>query len=253
MQKVFTKKIILVIILLVILMIFGILALKKNQNNVNIANINNTNINNEYSQIDRNELQYKNEISVDEIKDETGIEGNSNLYVIETEFDGRRVLNIKAEIQYKAAFAGIIKGKKPSLEELDEILNENYPEKNGIWIDPKIQTKFIELIKSDTKSEYEINSENYLKIKNKKEQNENDVKLEKIINGDKKIIATISKMYYEVDSMTGEIVEYPFEQLDNYQTHDILRNDRDSIIIITSNFNKKLTNKEILQDILCSI
>lgn len=210
----------------------------------------NENWENPYTEIDKNEIQYKENASINELKNETGLTADSNLYEVNTEYDGRKVLSIKANVQYKVAFAGIIKGQAPKIDEVDLILQENYPTEKGVWIDKQSRSKFLELIKENTKSEYEISEKGYLTIKNKNEQNENDKGLEKFINSDKHLVITISNMYYEVDSVTGEVVEYPFEQLDAYQTYSQVMSDNNIIFVITSNKNKKLTNKEILEDLL---
>ena len=65
-------------------------------------------------------------------------------------------------------------------------------------------------------------------------------KIESLINGQNKYIITITDKYYQLDTVTGEVVEFPFEQLDNYQTFDIVRNtDNSNIICITSNKNNR--------------
>ena len=240
--------ILLTVLIILVISIFLIIIFLKNRENTKIEE----SWKNPYSKVDKNDVQYKEDVSVNEIKEETGITGDSDLYVVETEFDGRRILNVKKDIQYKVAFAGIKKGSKPSMEEVEE-LNKKHPTNNGIWIDQSKQNEFLELLKTITNSSYEIDNEGYLKIKNKNEQNENDKKIESIINGNKKVIVTISNIYYQVDNVTGEIVEYPFEQLDNYQTCDTIRNNNNEIIVITTNSNNKLKNNEIMEDVLQNI
>ncbi len=202
---------------------------------------------NPYTEIDKNEIEYQENATIDELKEETGLTADSNLYEINTEYDGRKVLNIKTDIQYKVAFAGIIKGQAPTIEEIDTIMQENHPTENGIWIEKNSRTKLLELLKENTNSEYDINEKGYLIIKEKREQNDIDKNLERLINTNKQTIVTISNIYYEVDSVTGEIVEYPFEQLDNYQAYDQITSGDNTIIVITSNANQTLTNQEILR------
>ena len=245
------KKIVLgVVIAIIILIIVAFVVILSTNARNKTENEQNENWENPYTEIDKNEIQYQESASIDELKNETGLTADSNLYEVNTEYDGRKVLSIKANIQYKVAFAGIIKGQAPKIDEVDTILQENHPTENGVWIDKQSRSKFLELIKGNTKSEYEINEKGYLTIKNKNEQNENDKSLEKFINSGKHLVITISNMYYEVDSVTGEVVEYPFEQLDAYQTYSQVMSDDNIIFVITSNKNKKLTNQEILEDLL---
>lgn len=208
---------------------------------------------NPYVDINKNEIEYQENISVDELKKETGLQADSKLYEIKNEYDGRKTLSIKADIQYKVAFAGIIKQQKTTIEEADAIFNEKYPTENGIWINEQSRQDFLELIEENTNSEYEINEKGYLIIKSINEQNENDKLIQKIINSNKKVIISINSIYYEVDIVSGEIVEYPFEKLDNFQAYDKIENDADKIIVITSNSNKMLTNKEIFQELILDL
>lgn len=205
---------------------------------------------NPYTELNKEEVEYQDNISINEIKEELGMKADNDLYEVNTEYDGRKVLNIKANIQYKVAFAGIIKQKIPQMDEVDKIVNENHPSENGVWIEEQSRDKFLEILKENTNSEYKINENGYLTIENKKQQNDNDKKLEKMIHLNKKIILTINNFYYEVDNVTGEIVEYPFEKLDNYQVYDKITYENNSIIVITTNLNNKLTNKEILEELV---
>ena len=72
--------------------------------------------------------------NVETLKKDVGITGDNELYQVQTEYDGKKILDIKPEIQYKVAFAGIIEQGKPKIENVDAIFNNNYPEDYGIWI-----------------------------------------------------------------------------------------------------------------------
>lgn len=250
MKKNTKKRITTILIVLLVIALITISLCIKNNIKKSKNSIQEENWENPYTEIDKDEIQYQENASIDEIKKETGLTADSNLYEINTEYDGRKVLNIKASVQYKTAFAGIIKQQLPNINEIDTIAQENYPEKNGIWIEKNSRDIILELLTNNTNSKYEIDEQGYLKIKDKKVQNENDKNIEKWINSNKKIILTKSNMYYQVDEVTGEIVEYPFEQLDPYQTYDQIKSNDNIIIVITSNNNKYLTDKEILQDVL---
>lgn len=249
------KKSILILPIIIVFIIIGVLFLNLNnkkekeqsikleneiidQNNRLNENINNSVINEKIN----------NEIN--QIKKDYNISGDSNLYEISTEYDGRKVLNVKENVQYKVAFAGIIKQEIPKLNEVDSIFHDNYPTKKGIWIEKNSRNSILKLLEQSTKSKYSITEEGYLFIESNQEQNENDKNLEKLIDTDRTIILTVNSFYYEIDTITGEVVEYPFEKLDSYQSYDYLKLNSDVIIFVTSNSKNKLTNTEILKEIL---
>lgn len=250
MRKLNKKQLSLTFIILIVVITISVVLIVLKSNKTTEEKLRDEKWENPFTQINKNEIQYQENASVDELKKETGLTADSNLYEVNTEYDGRKVLNIKASIQYKVAFAGLIKQQIPGLKETDKIFQENHPDKNGIWIEKKSRVSILEIIKGNTKSEYEIDSEGYLKIKNKKQQNDKDKIIEEWINSDKKIILAKDNLYYQVDEVTGEVTEYPFEQLDPYQTYDQIKSDNNIIIILTSNDKKYLNNNEILQDVL---
>ena len=185
-----------------------------------------------------------------EIIEETGKQGDSDLYEIQEGEDSVKIATIKSSVKYKVAFAGMIKNKVPEKEELDDLLEKNHPKYAGIWIKSESQSEFLKYISSVTKSEYEINENGYLKIKNKKNQNEYDKKIEEIINGNKLYIIDISSTCYIVDEITGEILDYNFEDMDEYQTYQYFEDGDKKIIFITENQNNQLTVKEIIESVI---
>ncbi len=185
-----------------------------------------------------------------EIIEETGKQGDSDLYEIQEGEDNIKIATIKSSVKYKVAFAGMIKNKAPEKEELDDILEKNHPKYAGIWIKSESQSEFLKYISSVTKSKYEINENGYLKIKNKKNQNEYDKKIEEIINGNKLYIIDISSTCYIVDEITGEILDYNFEDMDEYQTYQYFEDGDKKIIFITENQNNQLTVKEIIESVI---
>ena len=185
-----------------------------------------------------------------EIIEETGKQGDSDLYEIQEGEDNIKIATIKSSVKYKVAFAGMIKNKAPEKEELDDILEKNHPKYAGIWIKSESQSEFLKYISSVTKSKYEINENGYLKIKNKKNQNEYDKKIEEIINGNKLYIIDISSTCYIVDEITGEILDYNFEDMDEYQTYQYFEDGYKKIIFITENQNNQLTVKEIIESVI---
>ena len=67
--------------------------------------------------------------------------GNDDLYDVETEYDGRQVLKVKATENFKVAFTGLVKGTKNSIENSSEIFESEYPTENGIWIEKNSREK----------------------------------------------------------------------------------------------------------------
>ena len=201
-------------------------------------------------EIDKNQIDYNPNATVDELKEYTGASGDSELYEVSTEYDGRKVLKIKDNIMYDVALAGILKQGKPEFAEIDT-LKRQAPSKTGIWISENSRTNFLNLLQEQTKTEYSINDEGYLEIKNKNSQNDIDKKLEDLIsNNEKQFIIDMSGIDYTIDTVTGEIVEYPFEEIDAYQVFDYIANGNNNIIVVTTNTQKALTNNEILSSII---
>lgn len=244
------KNIIIAVIIIIILAIVSLIfILTKKVNNDKNDNI--LVIEDEYIQIDRNELSYQDEVTVEELKNSVGITGNSDIYEIQEEFDGRKTLVVKPELKYKVAFAGMIKNGKPEINELQSIMDSNKPTENGIWVEENTRNKLLEILNGDKfNSKYSIDNDGYLKIEEKNKQNELDKKLEKTINGNKQYILDISSVCYIVDDVTGEILDYNFENLDRYQMYEYF-NDNDKIIIfISQNTRNIYSYEEILENVI---
>lgn len=190
-------------------------------------------------------------VTVNELKEETGLTGDADIYEVQEDYDGRQILAVKASLKYKVAFAGMVKNSNPTMEELDTILNENSPKENGIWIEKNSRDKILEIFNNEeVNSEYIIDDEGYLKIKEKNSQNDMDKKIEKIIDGDKLYILEVSSVCYIVDDVTGEILDYNFENMDKYQTYEYFDDDGKMIIFITENSKNQLAITEIFESIL---
>ena len=194
-----------------------------------------------------------NEISkeeVNDLKEDIGVSGDTDLYQIQTEYDGNKTLDIKPEIQYKVAFAGIIEQKVPKLENVDTIFNKNYPKNYGVWIDSTSREKFLTMLKENTNNEYEITEEGFLKIKKENNSTDIDNSLKEMIQSNKRYIITISGIYYEIDRVTGEILDNFYEDMDPMQATKSVDNKDDIIIYLTTNTEKRLTTKEILYELI---
>ena len=242
------KKIVIGIIVIVCIAV-GVSIIFMNKNSDDTKNRNN--FVNDYSNVDKeNEISYQNDVSVGELKNETGLTGDDSIYQIDTEFDGRKVLNIKADIQYKVALAGVLQNDMPNYNDVDNVIQEASLTKNGIWVEESSREKFMNLLKTITESEYEISNDGFLNIINKENQNEYDKKIEKIINGEAQYIMQIADKYYELDIVTGEVVEYPYQRLDPYQTYDVVEDSNNRIYFLNTNSDNKISDEDIIKDVI---
>ena len=77
-----------------------------------------------------------------------------------------------------------------------------------------------------------------------------DNSLKEIIQSNKRYIITISGIYYEIDRVTGEILDNFYEDMDPMQATKSVDNKDDIIIYLTTNTEKRLTTKEILYELI---
>lgn len=109
---------------------------KNNEENVNANFIDNS-----------SSYQYTTE-EVEKIKKEINATANTDIYRIEEEPGGRKILQIKPEIQFNVDLAGIIKNGEPEENELNEILKK-IPNITGIWISNQSRETFLGLLKNN--------------------------------------------------------------------------------------------------------
>lgn len=204
---------------------------------------------NDYKELKEKSVMYGENANVEDLKQEYNVSGDSDLYEVQTEYDGRKVLAIKSNENYKVAFAGLIKRSKPEQKEILEIFEENHPTENGIWIEEEGREEILEYLNKNLSSKYEINEKGYLKIIDK-QKSEKDDQIELMINGDKQYLLSINGVSYNIDALTGEIVDNIYEELDKYQIYSYFNDENKMIIYITENKEKALTNDEIFQNIL---
>lgn len=246
-MKIKNKKVIILVVLLIMFVAILVLLFNKRIQKDN----NQYNFEQYGEQVDKNQIEYQPDVTVEEIKNEIGATGNTDIYEVEQEYDGRNILAVKPSIKYKVAFAGMIKNAKPSMSELDNIMEEKLPHKTGIWVEEKSRDKILEIFNDgDVNSKYLIDDDGYLKIDRKNNQNDNDKKIEKIIKGKKQYILDISSVCYIVDDITGEILDYNFENMDKYQTYEYFEDKDKYILFVTENSNNVLTNLEIFKSII---
>ena len=252
--------IILIILIIAIIILAIIMNNNKSENNrIENNNIDNTDnnmdinvVNNIYSEVDKNQISYQDNATVEDLKEDYGKTGDSSIYEIQTEYDGRKILNVKDDVRYQVAFTGMIKKSTPTYSELDEICNNNEPNQNGIWIEENSRDKINEYFGNNNlfKSKYEIDENGYLKIIESSEKNDNDKKIEEKINGNQKYILSVSSECYIVDDITGEILNYSFEDMDKYQTYDYFKSGDKMIIFLTENKEGQLAPEDIMQSVL---
>ncbi len=193
------------------------------------------------------DIKNNNETNIEELKYQTGATADDNLYEIQKDLDGRDILVIKEEMAYKGALAGIISGKKPTYEDLEETINKQNIH-SGIWVSSESREEINLLIEKYLEDEYEINEEGYLTLQTKT-QNSNtyDISIQKCMQNNKIYIISVLGQIYEIDNMTGEIVLYPFEQMDAYQLCQPVEYEDKKIMVLSTNKQNKLSEQELIE------
>lgn len=218
------KKILLGIILIIISITIGIIIYKINKPKELPVKVEvDTDNKNEISSTDK---------TIEEIKDETGATADNDIYEVQKEYDGREILSIKPDVQFETVLAGILENGKPSKEDIEKLDLSKFHK--GVWISETSRNKLLQILKKCEIENFEIDGEGYL-YKKEDSENEYSLKLEKLINSEKLTIIDIKGICYIRDDMTGEIVEYPFKDMDPYQICENFETDGGKIIIITTN------------------
>lgn len=148
--------------------------------------------------------------------------------------------------------AGILQKEKPEYSNIDEILKKG-PNHTGIWIEESSREKLLELIKNITKANYKINEEGFLVQEEKVFMNNYDKKIKQMISSNELFDFAINSTCYIVDEVTGEIEEYPFEEMDPYQGFQNFESENKEMFIISQNNSGKINQEEVVKEILDSI
>ncbi len=185
---------------------------------------------------------------IEDIKNETGATADASIYEVGTEYDGREILQVKPEAQMQAVWAGIEKNGSPNEEETSSLWDSR-PTKTGIWISSNSRDKFLTILSDNGITNFKVNEEGYL-YKDGTSQNDMAKRIDEMINSNIIYIIDISGVCYIRDEMTGELVEYPFEQMDPYQVCEPYSYENTIILEMTTNAARKLTNQEILSAII---
>ena len=235
------KKILISIVILILFVVifFIIYQLKKGSEEISSLPI-------DYNQNEENEEQ-KEQIS--QIKENQGLTADENIYEIKKEYDGRETVTIKDSIQYKVALAGIIKKETPKFSEIDELLNRA-PKSTGIWISENSKEQFLTFLNKITKANYVINDEGFLVQEEVAFMNKYDKKIKKMLSNKVLYVFDVSSITYLVDEVTGEIGEYPFEEMDPYTSWEFFEDENKQMYIISENKIGKINKEDALKEIL---
>ena len=219
----------------------------ENKDGENTSNfVTNEDISEEESIIEE-EVKNTNQEDVEKIKEEISATANSDIYYVTEESDGRKILQIKPSVQFEVDLAGVIKKSKPEEKEIED-LNKKAPNNTGVWISESSRDAFLNLLKENNVNGFSIKKDGYLNVDNSYED-EIPKNLEAMVKSNKLYIINMTGTAYERDYLSGEIVEYPFEDMDPEQIIEPYRNGNRVILEVTTNKLKKLTNSEILTEI----
>lgn len=243
------KKNILIVLLLaiVVVIVIGLIFNNKKENsdqNILQNEIKSDEFMNRIVSTDSNEINA--------IKNEINATGQTDIYQIEEEYDGRKIIQVKPDVQYQVTLAGIIKNGIPAEDEINTIL-EQAPNSSGMWISESSREKFMELLNSNNIVDFEITNEGYLKCNKQENLTEQEEKLKDMAESDKLYVIDVSGKTYQRDYISGEVIEYPFEEMDPYQVLEPYEIENSIILGVTSNKENRLSNKEILDAIIAYV
>lgn len=237
------------IILVVVIGIVIYLFVRKDKKVLDNSEQNNT-VDNTITNNTEDDIVTEEEIEeIENIKNEINATGNNDIYQVEEEYDGRKILQVKPDVQFDVDLAGIIKSSIPKESEITGLLRQA-PNNNGIWISEQSRESFSNLLRNNNIDNFTISEDGYLQIDSNLENSDVINKLMNMINSDKLYIINMTGIAYERDYISGEIVEYPFEDMDPYQIIESYQKENKIILEITTNKNKQLTEKEILETII---
>lgn len=186
---------------------------------------------------------------IEELKQESSIQGDTEIYEIQEDYDGTEVLTVKADLKYKVALSGMMQNSTPEIEGLNSVKEISG---TGIWIEEGSRNKIINMFNNSKyiNSKYSINDKGYLFIENENYANDVDKRIKEIINGSKQYILKISSECYIIDNLTGEVLDYNFENMDKYQTYEYFESDNKMIIFINENKGNQLLENEIIDSVI---
>ena len=185
----------------------------------------------------KNAAEQEKTSEIEDLKNETGSKGDSKIYDIAQEYDGKKTLTVA------------IKNGKPEETEVTKIVN-GFSYKKGAYITKQSREKFIELLKSLGIDEFSINDNDGYIAKLSEPKNNLAKQLESLINNGKTYVIDMTGTCYMRDDVTGEIVEYPFEKMDPSEICEPFISGSNTLLAITSNKDNTIAASEIIQTIL---
>ncbi len=202
-------------------------------------------------EIDKNQTSYQENTTVGDLKNEIGAKGDNSIYETQTEYDGRKILSIKPDMQFCTVLTGIMENKKPEndLNHIEEVGN-SFSGKKGIWVAPNSRQAFLDILKQTTKNGYNINEEGYLECKANLNANDVDKSIESILFSNKMYIISITGVCYILDEVSGEVTEYPFEKMAPDQPCEYYESENQKIFVLTTNQEKILSAQELIDAII---
>lgn len=205
-------------------------------------------VNNENITQSSKSSNHDNTEEIETIKNELNATANTDIYQVEEEPGGRKILQVKPEVQFEVDLAGIIKNAKPDEKELQSFL-EKAPKTQGVWISNQSRGNFLQLLNKNGIESFCITEEGYLQS-NEADDNVTVKNLKNMINSNRLYIINMTGIAYERDYISGEITEYPFEDMDPFEIIEPYQKDNKIILEITSNKKQKLSDREILETIV---
>ena len=197
----------------------------------------------------KNDEPIENEEKIKEIIENQGFSTQTDIYEMKTEYDGREQIAVKDSIEYKVALSGVIKKDKPEFDEIDTLL-EKAPTHTGVWIEEDSRDKFMEILKSITKASYTIDEDGFLEQNESFIMNTYDKKIKEMLFGKRLFVFAINSECYIIDEVTGEIVVYPFEEIEPEQGYELFESDNRYMFIVSKNNSGKIDQEEIIRFIL---
>ncbi len=201
-----------------------------------------------YEEEKEEEVNEQEQEQITQIIENQGLEADENIYEIATEYDGREVVRVKPSIQYQVALAGMLKKDIPEFSEINDLLKQA-PTHTGIWIEETAREKFLSILKNITNANYEINDEGFLVQNTTWNMNKYDNGIKQMLSDEILYVFAISSKTYIVDEVTGEIQEYPFEEMDPYTEYEYFASENKEMFVINTNSYDKVDQEEILKNI----
>lgn len=200
----------------------------------------------------KTDISYISNIDMETLKADKGISVSNDIIEIVEEYDGRKSIAIKGQYLFEIGLIDYYQKNYKDLNIVENIaitsneLNHNYQiakdaivvNDGGIVIPPKDQQSILQVLNENSTCEYWFDENNYLRISNEANKSEFDNKLlERINSKSNTIIITYEKDYLSIDEVTGQVVKYPFYDLDPYCEFDSVKNENIEVRFVNPDIN----------------